>query len=160
MAEEKSITRNIWASKEKVKGIVLELEGKNKEKLRRIRFECVGKEENGDFDITFKPKKSQTTASSIAGMNTEHTTNEQYNTSDFVVEFDWLKELAEQCKNEPQELIISYQEIQGEREGLEVWYKYLTKDRFETLYWDKHHKPEVLEEQKSLELRYSKREQL
>lgn len=113
-------------------------------------------------DITYKPKKQIEEKSELGGFDTVTQKLELFTMGEFVTNNPLLKQLSDNCKKEPQEIILGYAEISrfDELEQEEVFYKYLTKGQFETIYYEKVHGKDKsnLKKQEEKKEKYNKKE--
>ncbi len=138
-----------WFNAEKVtvSKVLIELTGKNKEFVKRVRFETdIG-------DITYKPKNEIVESGEISGFATLYKKNELMTVSDFVLNNSMAKLLSEESKKKPQQIIISYAVIENTDSDEVVEYRYLNKSQWEIIYWKDHHGSDTVNLDKQLEMK-------
>ncbi len=123
-----------------VENVILELTGKNKEWLRRIRF--VTKNEG---EITYRPKKPLTETGTLGVFDTVHSKTELYGVDEFVKLNPFLEVLAKNCKDKPQKIVGGFSESFSIPEGDEekVLYKFFRVWNLDEIYYKEFHKEDT-----------------
>lgn len=141
----------------KVEKVVMERTGKNHEFVFRVRLETdIG-------NITHKPRNRKISTSELGGIATEDREVEIPTTADFITNNRMLVQLSKNCKDKPQEIILSYAEASSynvEQEE-DVFYKYMFSNQFSSIYYDKVHgkdTTETLDKQKEIKKKYAETE--
>lgn len=140
----------VFAKPVKVSKVVLE-RTMDKQKVNRVRLETdVG-------NITYKPRIREMESEELAGYEMENVTKELHEVSEFIANNPMLSQLAKDCKQQPQEIYISFAETQQENDNGEVTtYYYTRKSGFEGIYYPNYHKnDELLQKQKEIAERYN-----
>lgn len=126
-----------------VNKVLLETTGKNKEYVERVRLLTdIG-------DITYKPKKIVSVTDTSGEIEEVYTEPKLFLKTEFLTNNKKLVVLAKNCKNEPQEIWITPIEI-GRFNDIEqevLFYKYLSRNNWESLYYDRVDKTDKLKKQ-------------
>ena len=142
--------KNVVVSK-----IQLETAKNNRDDIARVRFDT------SDAEITFKPQKIKKESRGIKGFEVITQLRDVYTIEDLEEEFPVLFKLASDLTEKKQEITLCYVEknFYNERERELETYFFMMPNHIKTLYYSGFHTDKkMLQEQKEMKERYSKRD--
>lgn len=140
----------------KVEKVILEVTGKDTKQVQRIRLVTdLG-------DITHKPRQIVDEKTTSGAFEVQSSRVDLLDIDEFIVNNPMLKKLAEDCKKKPQEVTLTYAEIGrlDEETGEPIYYKYMQRNQFESIYYGGFHGKDKsnIETQKERQKKYEERE--
>jgi len=118
----------------KVSGVMLKLTPDKRYLIRIKLITDIG-------DITHKPKKWVNVNESLAGFDVEISDSEYIEITEFILANPMLVMLSKESKKTPQEIWLSYAEIEGvDNEGVSKKYKFMGTGQFKNIFYEEFHK--------------------